>query len=150
MILLLSPLKLSAQAEASPSSSAKSAEELARRYRSAHAARNVEAVKRLFYWGASTAASRELVSTFITQDVAHDIKTVSVVPLEPTDVTQYTQGGVVYRMTLAPTAKLRIDFVPRRANGGQYNSEQTTYFIGERSGEYWLLTAEPAPVHTPD
>jgi hypothetical protein len=85
-----------------------------------------------------------LVTSFITQDVAHAIKGVSVQPLQPSDLIEYTQNGVRYRMTLPATAKLVIDFQPRSANGGRYNAEQTSYFIGVRNGEYWLVTAELA------
>ena len=122
----------------------RSADELADHYRRAHARKDVHAIARLFYWGASTDKTRMLVTSFITQDVAHAIKGVRVQPLQPSDLIEYTQNGVRYRMTLPATAKLVIDFQPRSANGGRYNAEQTSYFIGVRNGEYWLVTAEPA------
>jgi hypothetical protein len=141
--LACSPLAAFAQADTS--APPRSAEALAAHYRRAHAARDVDAIKRLFYWGASTARSRELVSSFIAQDVSHETRSITIIPLEASDVTQYTQDGIAYRMTLTPTSKLRIDFVPRAANGGHYSSEQTIYFVGVRDGVYWLITAEPTP-----
>jgi hypothetical protein len=84
------------------------------------------------------------VSSFIAQDVSNAVRGVSVIALDSSDKTSYVQNGVSYRTTLQPTAKLRIDFLPRTVNGGQYKSEQTTYFIGVKSAVYWLLTAEPA------
>jgi hypothetical protein len=122
----------------------RSAAELAARYRQAHAKKDLDGISRLFYRGASTARNRELVTSFITHDVAHAIRGVSVKPVDSTDMTTYTQNGVSYRTTLAPVAKLVIDFLPREEDGRKYSSEQTTYFIGMRHGEYWLLTAEPA------
>lgn len=122
----------------------RSADELAERYRQAHSHKDVEAIKRLFYWGASTDKTRTLVASFISQDVAHAIRGVSVKPLDPKDVTEYTQDGIRYRTTLPATAKIVIDFLPRSERGGTYKSEQTSYFIGERNGEYWLVTAEPS------
>jgi len=123
----------------------RSQQQLAERYRRAHAEHNVEAIKRLVYWGASTERTRTLVSSFIEHDVTNALLRVSVVGLDPSDRVEYTQDGVTYRMTLPPTAKLRLDFVPRSAHGGTYKSEQTSYFIGARNGEYWLVTAEPVP-----
>jgi len=123
----------------------RSAEELAERYRRALVRKDVNAITRLFYWGASTDKTRTLVTSFITQDVAHAIRSVSVKPIDAKDLTEYTQDGVRYRMTLPATAKLVIDFQPRSERGGRYNSEQTSYFIGVRNAEYWLVTAEPSP-----
>jgi len=132
-------------AQASAVHPPRSAEELAERYRRAHAAKDVESIKQLFYWGASSDRTRRIVSSFVAQDVMHAVRSVTIVALDSSDVTHYTQDGVEYRMTIPPVAKLRIDFLPRDANGGHYNSEQTSYFIGRRNGEYWLVTAEPAP-----
>jgi len=137
------PLTLVAQADSS--TPPRSPEELAERYRRAHAARNVQTIKGLFYWGASTERTRALVASFIEQDVSNAVRSVSVVALDSSDRPRYTHDGVTYRTTLPPTAKLRIDFVPRSTRGGTYKSEQTYYFIGARNGEYWLVTAEPAP-----
>ena len=141
----LAAMPVAARAQSDSAAPPRSAEQLAERYRAAHTRHDVEAIKRLFYWGASTARSRTVVSSFIAQDVSNAVRNVSVVPMDSNDRTEYTQDGVTYHMTLPPTAKLRIDFVPRTANGGRYNSEQTTYFIGVRNGEYWLVTAEPSP-----
>lgn len=121
----------------------RSAEGLAERYRQAHARKDVTAITRLFYWGASTDKTRALVMSFITHDIANGIRGVAVKPLDPKEITQYTQDGVTYRMTLTPMAKLVIDFSPRTEDGRTYNSEQTDYFIGVRNGEYWLVSAEP-------
>jgi hypothetical protein len=122
----------------------RSAEALAEHYRQAHLRKDVDAITRLFYWGASTDKNRAAVTSFITRDVANGIRRVAVKPLDPKEPTQYTQGGVTYRMTLPATAKLVIDFLPRTEGGATYNSEQTSYFIGVWNGEYWLVTAEPA------
>lgn len=132
-------------AQGSTARSPRSAEELAERYRRGHMRKDVNAITRLFYWGASTDKTRTLITSFIAQDVAHAIRGVSVRPLDPKDLTEYTQDEVRYRMTLPATAKLVIDFQPRSERGGRYNSEQTSYFIGVRNGEYWLVTAEPSP-----
>jgi hypothetical protein len=132
------------QAQGSEARPPRSAQELAERYRQAHSRKDVEAIERLFYWGASTDKTRMSVASFITQDVAHAIRGVSIRPLEPKDVTEYTQDGVRYRATLPATAKIVIDFQPRSVRGGIYTSEQTSYFIGARNGEYWLVTAEPS------
>jgi hypothetical protein len=145
--LTLAALPLIARAQTDSAAPPRSAAELAERYRRAHARRDVAAIGRLFYWGASTPQTHTLVSSFIAQDVSNAVRGVSVIALDSSDRTSYVQNGVSYRMTLQPTAKLRIDFVPRTANGGRYNSEQTTYFIGVRNGEYWLVTAEPASPH---
>ena len=134
----------SIQAQASSVRPPQSPEELAERYRQAHLRKDVEAVKRLFYWGASTEKTRTAVTSFITQDVAHAIRGVTVKPLDPKDLTEYTQDGVKYRTTLPATAKIVIDFQPRSERGGTYNSEQTSYFIGMRNGAYWFVTAEPS------
>lgn len=132
-------------AQAANASPPRSAEELAERYRQAHARKDVEAIKRLFYWGASTDMIRTLVTSYITHDVAHGIRGVAVRAIDSTDLTEYTQHGIRYRMTLPATAKLVVDFQPRTEGGRKINSEQTSYFIGVRNGEYWLVTAEPAP-----
>ena len=134
----------SSYAQGSNQRPARSAAELAERYRQAHMRKDVQAITRLFYWGASTDKTRMLVTSFINQDVAHDIRGVSVEPLDPKDLTEYTQDGVKYRVTLPATAKLVIDFQPRSVRGGRYNSEQTSYLIGARNGEYWFVTAEPS------
>jgi hypothetical protein len=122
----------------------RSVEELAERYRLAHARKDIQTIMRLIYWGASTDKTRMSVTSFITSDVAHDIRGVTVKPLDPKDPTEYTLDAVRYRMTLPATAKLVIEFQPRSVPGGRYNSEQTSYFIGVRNGEYWLVTAEPS------
>lgn len=142
MMVLLAPSVYAQQGGASPP---RSVEELAERYRRAHAVRDIEAIKRLFYWGASTDRNRTLVASFIAQDVAHAISGVSVKPVGPNDLTEYTQNGIRYRTTLPATAKLVVDFRPRTEGGVKYNAEQTSYFIGTRNGEYWLVTAEPSP-----
>jgi hypothetical protein len=142
--LALATLPLAARAQTDSAAPPRSAAELAERYRRAHARRDAAAVERLFYWGASTPQMHTLVSSFIAQDVSNAVRGVSVIALDSSDRTSYVQNGVSYRTTLQPTAKLRIDFLPRTVNGGQYKSEQTTYFIGVKNGVYWLLTAEPA------
>jgi len=50
---------------------------------------------------------------------------VTVKPLGPHELTQYTQDGVAYRIPLQPTAKLVIEFL------------------------HWLVTAEPVPPSAP-
>ena len=139
--ILLAP---SLGAQAPSASPPRSAEQLAERYRQAHTRKGVEAIKRLFYWGASTDKDRMLVTSFITQDVSHAIRGADVKAVDSSDVTEYTQNGIRYRMTLPATAKLVVDFLPRTVRGGRYNSEQTAYFIGVRNGEYWLVVAEPS------
>lgn len=124
-------------------SAPRSAQQLAERYRRAHARQDVEAIKRLFYWDGSTARTRMAVESYITQDVSHAIRGVDVIPLDSADVTHYVQDGVTYRMTVPPVAKLRVDFLPRTAHGVRYNQEQSIYFIGVREGYYWLVTAVP-------
>lgn len=121
-----------------------SVEELADRYRTAHSRKDVEAIRQLFYWGASTQETRMAVTSFINSDVAHAIQAVTVKPPTPTDPTEYEKDGVKYRMTLPAIAKLVIDFQPRSVRGGTYKSEQTGYLIGVRNGEYWLVTSEPS------
>ena len=142
LVVVAIPVSLAAQAKAI--APPRSAEELAERFRRAQEKHDAEAIQRLFYWGASDSATRTAVSAMISQDASHAARKVFVTPLGTNERTEYTKGGVVYRMTLPPTAKLTIDFIPRDAHGGHYNSEQTTYFIGVRDGAYWLVTAEPA------
>ncbi|MGE5101130.1 MAG: hypothetical protein ACM3SX_14180 [Deltaproteobacteria bacterium] len=142
LVVAAIPASLTAQAKAIVPP--RSAEELAARFRRAQEKHDAEAIQRLFYWGASDSGTRTAVSAMISQDVSHAARRVFVAPLGANEQTEYTKGGVVYRMTLPPTAKLTIDFIPRDAHGGHYNSEQTTYFIGVRDGAYWLVTAEPA------
>ncbi|HVE32076.1 MAG TPA: hypothetical protein VNC18_00840 [Gemmatimonadaceae bacterium] len=149
-VVMALPLTLGAQPDSSKSAPPpRSPEQLADRYRRAHAAHNVQAIKGLFYWGASTDRTRTLVGSFIEQDVSNAVRQVSVVGLDSSDRFRYTQDGVAFRTTLPPTAKLRIDFLPRSARGGTYKSEQTYYFIGARNGDFWLLTAEPVPSGSP-
>lgn len=142
LVLATIPASVTAQAEAI--APPRSAEELAERFRRAQEKHDVEAIQRLFYWGASDAGTRAAVSAMISQDASHAARKVFVTSLGTNELTEYTKGGVVYRTTLPPTAKLTIDFVPRDAHGGHYTSEQTSYFIGVRDGAYWLVTAEPA------
>jgi hypothetical protein len=142
-ILLLAPSLAGAQTETSVPR--RSAEELATRFRRAQEKYDVDAMQRLFYGGASDARTRTAVNSMLSQDASHPVRKVFVTPLGPNELTKYTSGGVTYRMTLPPTAKLAIDFLPRDPNGGHYNAEQTTYFIGVRDGAYWLVTAEPKP-----
>ena len=146
-VVMALPLTLVAQTDSSSPLPAppRSLEQLAERYRRAHDAHDIRAIKGLFYWGASTERTRTLVGSFIEQDVSNLVRKVSVVGLDSSDHFQYIQDGVAYRTTLPPTAKLRIDFLPRSARGGTYKSEQTYYFIGARNGDFWLLTAEPVP-----
>jgi hypothetical protein len=132
-------IALSAQTPAPPTSP----QELAQRYERAHRERDAAAVMRLFYWGSSTERTRTAVESFIQHDVARGIKRISIDTVGAHETTQYTQNGVTYRMTLAPVAKLVLDFMPHTERGGRYNSEQTSYFIGVRNGAYWLVTAEP-------
>lgn len=141
-VAMVAPTLLRAQAGSD--SPPRSAEALAERYRQAHASKDVEAIKRLFYWGSATDQTRTAVASYIAHDVAHPIRGVSVRALEASDRLEYTIDGVVYRMTLRPTSKLVIDFLPRKEGRLTYNSEQTSYFIGARNEEYWLATAEPA------
>ena len=144
IVLVLAAIPASVIAQAEAIAPPRSVEELAERFRRAQEKHDVEALQRLFYWGASDSGTRTAVSAMISQDASHAARKVFVSPLGTNELTEYTKGGVVYRMTLPPTAKLTIDFVPRDAHGGHYNSEQTTYFIGVRDGGYWLVTAEPA------
>ncbi len=141
LLVIAPPVARSQQDSAAPPHSA---QELAERYRQAHARKDVEAIERLFYWGSADERTRKAVASFIAHDVANPIRGVSVAPLEAGDRTEYTTGGIVYRMTLPPTAKLVIDFLPHKEGRLTHNSEQTSYFIGARDGQYWLVTAEPA------
>jgi hypothetical protein len=95
----------------------RSAEALAERYRNAHARKDAKAITHLFYWGASTGRTHTLVTSFIAHDVANAIRGVAVKPPGPKELTEYTQDGVRYRITLTPTAKLVIDFLPRTERG---------------------------------
>lgn len=121
----------------------RSARELAQRYRSAHAQKDVAAIQRLFFWGGATEQTRTAVRSFIEHDVAHPIRGVSVKPLGANQATEYTQGGVSFRMTLAPVARIDIEFVPRSVGNAKYKSEHTSYFVGVRGNSYYLVTAEP-------
>ncbi|HEV7594148.1 MAG TPA: hypothetical protein VGO33_04045 [Gemmatimonadaceae bacterium] len=123
---------------------ASSTRELAQRYQSAHAKKNVAAIQRLFFWGSATAQTRASVKSFIEHDVAQAIRGVSVKPLDAKQATDYTQGGVRYQMTLAPVARMDIEFVPRSVGNTKYKSEHTSYFVGVRGKSYYLITAEPA------
>jgi hypothetical protein len=127
----------------------RSARELAQRYQSAHAQKNVAAIQRLFFWGGATEQTRAAVRRFIEHDVAHAIRGVAVKPLGVNQATEYTQGGVSYRMTLAPVARIDIEFVPRIVGNAKYKSEQTSYFVGVRGNSYYLVTAEPGALRGP-
>lgn len=86
------PGEIAAQTESARTP--RSARELAQRYGSAHARKDVAAIQRLFFWGGATAQTRTLVRSFIEQDVAHAIRGVSAKPLDANQATDYTQGGV--------------------------------------------------------
>jgi hypothetical protein len=97
-VVMALPLTLGAQPDSSKSAPPpRSPEQLADRYRRAHAAHNVQAIKGLFYWGASTDRTRTLVGSFIEQDVSNAVRQVSVVGLDSSDRFRYTQDGVAFR-----------------------------------------------------
>jgi hypothetical protein len=141
--VVLMAIPACARAQTEPTAPPRSVEELAERFRQAQKQDDAEAMRRLVYWGASDSGTKTAVGAMLSQDASHPARKVFVRPLGTNERTEYSKGGVLYRMTLPPIAKLTIDFLPRDARGGHYNAEQTTYFIGVRDGVYWLVTAEP-------
>lgn len=121
----------------------RSAEALVARYRTALQLHDTAGIERLFYWGRATAEARRSVHTAIGRDFAHVARSVSVEPMDPLPLTEFTRDGVTYHMTLPPIARLVVDFEP--PPGGHVTRDQTVYYIGTRAGAYYLITSEPKP-----
>jgi hypothetical protein len=95
---------------------------------------------------AKSARTPHSVRSLIEHDVAHAIRGVSRKPLGANQATEYTQGGVSYRMTLAPVSRIDIEFVPRSVGNTKYKSEHTSYFVGVRGNTSYFITAETGSV----
>jgi len=74
-------------------------------------------------------------------DCRKHVDSITIAPLDSTDVTTYSTGGVQYRPTRPPTGKLVIHFASQP--GASVHDEVTTFLVGRAKQRWWILTAEP-------
>jgi len=87
--------------------------------------------------GRDLSAHREIFES----DCGRPLESVTIEPLETTDVTSYDIKGVHYRPTLPPTGKLVIRYASD--SGAAVHGEVTTFLVGRSDGLWRILTAEP-------
>ncbi len=103
---------------------------------------DADAFLALIYTGDSTdaqdlSAHRQMFEA----DCHKQIQSITIEPLDSTDVTSYEMQGVRYRPTRPPAGKLVIHFASK--SGDAVHDEITTFLAGRAQGQWRILTAEP-------
>ncbi len=116
---------------------AEKGETFVEKYRAAHEARDVEALKALVHWKGASERTRETIEQRLIRHLDRKIKSIEIRPLT-SDKKFETHA---YRPTLEPAGWLLISFKPQR---GDSNRLSAFFVVGEDDGEYFITVAEPA------
>jgi hypothetical protein len=146
VLLLLAvggPVPPLAGAQATPDSSRAphSSDDLIRRFRAAHQKHSLPEIERLVFWGGAAQDLRRSTERHIADDFRLTIARVTIQPLAADERLEYTKDGITYRPTLRPVGRLMVEFDP--AGGAAGGVTSTTYLVGVRAGNYYIVSAEP-------
>jgi hypothetical protein len=112
-------------------------ETLVEKYRAAHEARDVGALKALVYWEGASERTREIIEQRLIRHLNLVIKSIEFIPL--TDDKNFENFG--YRPNLEPAGWLAMFFEPPNGDSRFFGK---SFIVGEKQGEYLITVAEPA------
>ena len=112
-------------------------EALVERYRAAHEARDVEALKALVYWEGASDRTREIIEQRLIRHLNLEIKIIEFRPL--TGEEKFENLG--YRPNLEPAGWLAMFFEPPKGDSRFFSK---SFIVGEKEGEYLITVAETA------
>ena len=112
-------------------------ETLVEKYRAAHEARDVEALKALVYWEGASERTREIIEQRLIRHLNLKIKSIEIRPL--TSDENFENLG--YRPNLEPAGWLAMFFEPPKGDSRFFGK---SFIVGEKEGEYLITVAEPA------
>ena len=106
------------------------------RYRAAHEARDVRALKALVYWEGVSERTREIIEKRLISHLNLKIKSIEFRPL--TGDENFENFG--YRPNLEPEGWLAMFFEPPKEDSRFFGK---SFVVGEREGKYLITVAEP-------
>jgi len=115
----------------------KKGEALVERYRAAHMARDVEALKALVYWEGASDRTREIIEQRLIRHLNLEIKIIEFRPLTGED--KFENLG--YRPNLEPVCWLAMFFEPPDGDSRFFSK---SFIVGKKDGKYLITVAEPA------
>ena len=113
------------------------AEALIEKYRVAHEARDVEALKAFVYWEGASDRTREIIEQRLIRHLNLEINIIEFRPL--TGEEKFKNPG--YRPNLKPAGWLAMFFEPPKGDSRFFGK---SFVVGEKDGEYLIIMAEPA------
>ncbi len=116
---------------------AEKGEALVEKYRAAHEARDVEALKALVHWEGGSERTREIIEQRLIRHLNLEIKSIEFRQL--TGDEEFENLG--YRPNLEPAGWLVMFFKPPREDSRFFGK---SFVVGEDDGEYFITVAEPA------
>lgn len=111
-------------------------EALVEKYRAAHEARDVEALKALVNWENGSERTREIIEHRLILHLNLKIKSIEFRPL--TGDEKFENFG--YRPNLEPAGWLAMFFEPPAGDSRFFGK---SFVVGEKHGEYFITLAEP-------
>lgn len=112
-------------------------EALVEKYRAAHEARDVEALKALVYWDGATDRTHEIIEQRLIRHLNLKIKSVEFRPLTGDENFE----NFAFRPNLEPAGWLAMFFEPPAEDSRFFGK---SFVVGEKDGEYLITIAEPA------
>jgi hypothetical protein len=109
---------------------------LIQRYRGAHDAADLEALKQLVFWEGATESTIELITARLQEGIKLPIKEVIFRPLKES-MSFDTQG---YKTNLEPIGRLAITLEDRSA---EKKLVSKTFMVGEKDGQFLITVARP-------
>ncbi len=111
-------------------------------YQQAHAAKDVNAFLELIEFARTTPElTRTQIAEAFSRSLSRRISTIEIQELTGTERTSFESGGVAYVTTLPVVRRLKISYTEE--GQGPARVTTTTYLLGEKSGEYRIVSTMP-------
>ncbi len=114
-------------------------EQLIDAYKKTHAAKDIDAMMKLVYWGEAANDDHSMKRNVFIADFDSEITSVTIEPLKADALLEYTREGVTWRPTLPPIGWLTITF-----EVGESGNAGTSVLVAEKDGSHHIVFAAPS------
>jgi hypothetical protein len=119
-----------------------SGQRLCTAFQQAHASKDVKAFLELIEFSSTTPElTRTQIAEAFGNSLSRRISTIEIQELTGAERTSFESGGVAYVTTLPVTKRLKISYTEE--GQGPARVTTTTYLLGEKSGEYRIVSTMP-------
>ena len=108
-------------------------------YKKAHAAKDIDAMMKLVYWGQTANDDHSMERNLFIVDFDSEITSVTIEPLKADALLEYTRDGVTWRPTLPPIGRLTITF-----KVGESGNAGSSVLVAEKDGSHHVVFAAPS------